>query len=211
MSDDAAATTSVEAGVARSAREVTRRWWMFLVTGALWIIYAFIVLSATADTVWTVTILFAVGFITGGILELMLASVAERWRWLHVVFGILSIVAGIVAVVWPGQTFLVMAAILGWYLMFDGLVTLGIAIITRDVNDVWWFGLVVGVAEVLVGFWAVGYTGRSVALLIIWVAAAALARGIGDIVAGFMLHGSDKELRGIVERPPPRHRARSRA
>lgn len=208
MSDDAAAT-AYETGVARSARSVTGRWWMFLVTGALWIMYAFVVLSASVDTVWAVTILFAVGFVVGGVFELLLATVADRWRWLHVAFGILSILAGIVAVVWPGQTFLVLAAILGWYLMFDGMVTLGIAIITRDVNEMWWLGLVIGIAEILVGFWAVGYTGRSVALLVIWVAAGALARGIGDIVAGFMLHGSDRELRSIIERPPPRHRARS--
>jgi uncharacterized membrane protein HdeD (DUF308 family) len=189
------------ASQARSARVVTRRWWLYLLTGVLWIVYAFIVLSASVDTVWAVTILFAVGFIAGGFVELAVASVAESWRWLHAVFGVLSVVAGIVALVWPGETFLILAAIVGWYLMFDGMVNLATAIITRDVNDAWWLGLVLGIAQILVGFWAVGYTGRSIALLIIWVAAAALARGISDIIAGLMLHGSDRELRNLIEPP----------
>jgi hypothetical protein len=48
---------------------------------------------------------------------------------------------------------------------------------------------------VLIGFWAVGYAGRSIALLVIWVGASALARGISDIFIGFGLHSAGKEVR----------------
>lgn len=53
-------------------------------------------------------------------------------------------------------------------------------------------GLVVGIAEVLIGFWAAEYPGRSIALLIVWVGASALARGIGEIFLAFRLHGLQK-------------------
>ena len=187
--------------MAEPAREVTKGWWLFLVTGVLWIVYAFVVLSFSVDTVWAVAVLFGIGFIMGGIFELMLASVAESWRWLHIVFGIVAIVAGIVALVWPGQTFLVLAAITGWYLMIDGVMGIVVAITTRELNDLWWLGLVLGTAEVLIGFWAVGYVGRSIALLVVWVAAGALARGISDLVAGFTLHGADSKMRKAMQRP----------
>ncbi len=54
--------------------------------------------------------------------------------------------------------------------------------------------LIMGIAEVLIGFWAIGYTGRSIALLIIWVGATALAKGFTQIVRGFALHGLKKDL-----------------
>ncbi|HEY3485861.1 MAG TPA: DUF308 domain-containing protein [Ilumatobacteraceae bacterium] len=175
--------------------DVARRWWLFVLAGILWIIFAFAVLSASINTVWAIAVLFGIGFIVGGVMELMMAAVTEGWKWLHVVMGVIAILAGILALVWPGQTFLILAAIIGWFLMFDGVFGIVVAVTTRDVNDLWWLGLVVGIAEVLIGFWAVGYVGRSIALLIVWVAAASLARGIHDLVIGFTLHGADKRMR----------------
>ena len=54
--------------------------------------------------------------------------------------------------------------------------------------------IIMGVLEVLIGFWAVGYPGRSIVLLVIWVGATALAKGFTHIVRGFALHGVKKEL-----------------
>ena len=176
-------------------QEVASRWWLYIIAGILWIIFAFAILSASINTVWAIAVLFGIGFIAGGVMELMLASLAESWKWLHIVFGIIAIVAGILALAWPGQTFLILAAIVGWYLMIDGIFGIVVAVTTRDINDLWWLGLIVGIAEVLIGFWAVGYIGRSTALLIVWVAAASLARGIHDLVIGFTLHGADKGMR----------------
>jgi uncharacterized membrane protein HdeD (DUF308 family) len=188
--------TADSSGAAASmGREVTRHWWLFILTGVLWLIYAFVVLSASVNTVWAVAVLFGIGFIVGGVVELSLASFAQSWKWLHVLFGAISIVAGVVALVWPGQTFLVLAAITGWFLLFDGMVNVVVSVVSRSVNELWWLGLILGIAEILIGFWAVGYIGRSIALLVVFVAAGALARGISSLVTGFTLHGADKELR----------------
>ena len=195
---DVVGASEVDDPAVSLGREVTKRWWLYIVTGLLWFIYAFIVLSASVSTVWAVTLLFSIGFITGGVVELVLAGLAESWKWLHVVFGIISIVAGIVALVWPDRTFIVLAAIAGWFLLFDGIVNVVVAVSTRTINDLWWLGLVLGIAEILIGFWAVGYIGRSIALLVVWVAAAALARGISSLVTGFTLHGADKKLREVL-------------
>ena len=50
-------------------------------------------------------------------------------------------------------------------------------------------------AQELIGFWAIGYAGRSIDLLVIWVGATALARGISSIFLGVSLHGMGKEMR----------------
>ena len=175
--------------------EVSKGWWLYLVAGVLWIIFGWVVLSFNFDTVWAVAVFFGFGFIIGGVMELFVAFQATGWRWLHIAFGVIAIIAGIVALVWPGQTFLVLAAIIGWYILFAGMMDIVTSIAVKEDNELWWLQLILGIVEVLIGFWAVGYTGRSVALLVIWVGASALARGISSIVLGFGLHSTGKELR----------------
>jgi uncharacterized membrane protein HdeD (DUF308 family) len=59
------------------------------------------------------------------------------------------------------------------------------AISARREIEVWWLQLVGGIIELSLGFWAAGYYGRSAILLVAWVAAFALIRGVRDIVLAF--------------------------
>ncbi len=173
----------------------TGTWWIYLITGIAWLLLAFVVLTVDAASVWTVAILAAVAFIIGGIFELVLAVMVRSWKWVHVTFGLISIGAGVVAVVWPKQTFVVLAAVLAWYLLLIGIFEIVVSFMTRDADELWWLRLVIGVIEVLIGFWAVAYIGRAVFLLVVWVAAAALARGLSDLFISFGLHGAHARLR----------------
>lgn len=180
-----------------AAELVTGAWWIYLIAGIAWLLLAFVVLTVEVATVWTVAILAAVAFVVGGIFELVLAAMVKKWKWVHVTFGVLSIGAGIVAVVWPRQTFLVLAAVLAWYLLLIGIFEIVVSFITRGEDELWWLRLVIGVIEVLIGFWAVAYIGRAVFLLVVWVAAAALARGLSDLFLAFGLHGAHGRVKGI--------------
>jgi uncharacterized membrane protein HdeD (DUF308 family) len=182
--------------------ETTRQWWVFLVSGVLWILFAWVVLSFDYDTIWAVAVFFGFGLIAGGAMSVMIGLSASTWRWVHVTFGVISIVAGVFALAWPGQTFLVLAAIIGWYVMFTGVIDLAMAFATREENDLWWLQLVLGIVQVLIGFWAIGYEGRSISLLVIWVGATALARGISGLFVGFGLHGAGRQLRRRMAGPP---------
>ena len=176
------------------AEVVTRGWWIFLVTGIVWLLFGFLVLTWEAASVWTVAILASIVFIVGGLMELATAAMVQSWRWLHVVFGVVSIGAGIMALAWPDQTFVVLASILAWYLLITGVFEIIAAFMSRSIDDMWWLRLVIGLAQVLIGFWAVGYAGRAVALLVVWVAAGAIARGLSSLFVAFGLHNAGKEL-----------------
>jgi uncharacterized membrane protein HdeD (DUF308 family) len=175
-------------------------WWVYLVTGALWIVFGFIVLSARSEitTVWAVAIYAGILFFLVGVGELVTAFAVTGWRWLHVLFGIVAIVAGIFAFAWPGQTFITLAIILAWYLLIDGIFQIVAAFYARHEHEWWWMFLIMGVLEVLIGFWAIGYPGRSIILLVIWVGATALAKGFTQIVRGLALHGVKKELQAAA-------------
>src|SRR5262245_4575371 len=177
----------------------SRAWWVYLITGALWIIFGFIVLSARSEitTVWAVAIYAGILFFLVGVGELTTAFMVSGWKWLHAVFGVIAIIAGIFAFAWPGQTFVTLAIILAWYLLIDGIFQIVAAFYARGEHEWWWAFLIMGVLEVLIGFWAIGYPGRSIVLLVIWVGATALAKGFTQIVRGFALHGLKQDLAAV--------------
>jgi uncharacterized membrane protein HdeD (DUF308 family) len=184
-------------------QEVTRGWGWFLAAGIAWIVFAFFVLSFNYRTVWAIAVFFGIGFIIGGIMELAVASVAPGWKWLYILIGIVSIVAGLIALIWPGETFLVLSAIVGWLLLFYGIIDIVFAFSTRHFEGLWWMQLISGTIMVLLGFWAIApddatvSTYRGAVLLAVWIGVAALFRGISDIVVGFRLRSVHRELEGL--------------
>ena len=176
-------------------------WWLYLVTGAIWFIIAWIVLRFDLTSVAAVSVLAGVVILAAGVAELFNAFAAPGWRWLHAVLGVVFIITGVIAFTRPGGTFAMLAAFIGWYLLFKGLLDIVLAFATKDVNDAWWLGLIIGIIEVGLGFWAAGSFGRSAGLLIVFVGAIALTRGITDIVLAFRLRRLSQEASG--SRPEP--------
>ena len=144
-------------------RTVTGSWGWFLAAGIAWVVFAFVVLSFNYATVWAVAILFGIGFILGGIMEFMVAAIAPGWKWPYILLGIVSILAGVIALIWPGETFLVLAAIVGWLLLFYGIIDIVFAFSTKDLDDLWWLQLISGIIMIGLGFWAISPDDRSVA------------------------------------------------
>jgi uncharacterized membrane protein HdeD (DUF308 family) len=65
---------------------------------------------------------------------------------------------------------------------------------SRRSGSSWWLQLVGGIIELVLGFWAAGFYGRSATLLIAWVAAFTIIRGIRDIVMAFRVNAIKYEL-----------------
>lgn len=173
-------------------------WWLYLITAAAWFIIAWTVLRFDLTSVVAVSILAGIVILTAGIAELFNAFTAPGWKWLHAVLGVIFIVTSAIAFFQPGGTFAMLAAFVGWYLLFKGMLDIVLAFATKADNDAWWLLLIVGIVEVILGFWAAGRFGRSVALLIVFIGAIALTRGITDIVFAFRLrqlqHGAADQV-----------------
>lgn len=177
--------STVETDVYDTSGEAMRYWWLFLVAGFAWVVIAFIVLAVDAGTPATIGILTGTVLLIAGVNELVQAGFVQGWRWLHVTVGVLFIAAGFLALMEPVQTFGMLALLIGWYLLFKGIVDITDSILDRDVAPLWGLMLGAGIAQVVIGVWAIGYPGRSAWLLVLWVGLAALARGITDIVVAF--------------------------
>ncbi len=161
-------------------------WWLLLITGIAWVLLAVILLRFDYTTVSAISILFGIVAIAAGVLEIgVLMLAAGWWKLLHGLLAVAFIAAGIVAFVHPGNTFAALAAVFSFFLVIAGTFDIVISISVRHEIDVWWVQLITGIIEVLLGFWAAGFYGRSAVLLVAWVAAIAIMRGIRDIVLAF--------------------------
>jgi uncharacterized membrane protein HdeD (DUF308 family) len=163
-------------------------WWIFLLTGIAWLIIAWVVLRFTPASVATVGVLLGVLFLVATINEFFIAAVLPGWRWLHVVMGIIFLFGAGWSFARPYDAFWTLASILGLLLIFRGTLDIITSVSTREVNPTWWLGLVVGILEIFLGFWAAQqYRPVQGALLLIWVGFFAIFRGISEIVVAFEL------------------------
>jgi uncharacterized membrane protein HdeD (DUF308 family) len=114
------------------------------------------------------------------------------WRIAHYLLAALFFVVGIVSFAHPGNTFVALAALVSFYLIFRGTFDLITAFsVSRDMPG-WWLLVITGIAELLIGFWAAGSWNLSVVVLVAWVGASALMRGITEIIGAFQLRDLDK-------------------
>ena len=107
--------------------------------------------------------------------------------------GVLFIVTGFAALAWPDRTFLVLANLVAWFLIFKGTLDIVIAFAMKG-EELWWVQLVVGVLSIVIAFWAAGYPGRSAVLLVLWVGISCLTRGVTELVLAFQLKGLKNRL-----------------
>jgi uncharacterized membrane protein HdeD (DUF308 family) len=161
-------------------------WWLLLLTGIAWLIIAWVALRFTPASVATVGVLLGVLFLYATVDEFLLASVRVGWRWLHVVMGILFAFGAGWAFARPYNAFWTLASILGLLLIFRGTLDIITSVDARAISSAWWLGMLAGILEILLGFWASQqYLPVRGALLLVWVGFFALFRGISEIVIAF--------------------------
>jgi uncharacterized membrane protein HdeD (DUF308 family) len=163
-------------------------WWVFLLTGILWILIGIFVLEADYASAKLIGYLLGFWLLFGGVTEFVEMGLVPGWRWLHGVLGVLFVVGGIAALMSPFQTFTILADLVAFFLVLKGTFDLVVSIMTREIVDLWWLTLIAGIIQIALGIWAAGYPGRSAALLILWVGIGAIVRGIVHIVMSFQVH-----------------------
>jgi uncharacterized membrane protein HdeD (DUF308 family) len=177
---------SVEGSVERAVGRALPPWWLFLLTGVGWTIVGLILLRFNYTSVHAISLLFGFVAIAAGVMECVMVFVVPGWwKLLNGILALAFLVAGVVAFVHPGNTFVALAAVFSFFLLFAGTFDIIMSIAARNEVSAWWLQLVGGIIEILLAFWAAGDYGRSTVLLIAWVCAFALIRGVRDIVYAF--------------------------
>jgi uncharacterized membrane protein HdeD (DUF308 family) len=173
-----------EAGIALS-----KLWWLWLVAGIAWIAIALIILQFDQASVTTVGVLIGIMFLLSAFQQAAFGAFVQGWLQLVMwLFSLLFLIAGVIALISPENTFAAIADILGFLFLLVGTFWIIQAFGERDVNQLWWFGLISGVAMIVLAFWTGGqfFIERAYVLLVfagIW----ALFSGVNDIFRAFQL------------------------
>jgi uncharacterized membrane protein HdeD (DUF308 family) len=175
-------------------QQLARLWWIYLVAAAGWFLLAVIVFRFDWSSVSSIAVLFGLVMLGAAAMEAIRVFTAEGWwRVAHGLLALAFVVIGIVAFVHPGDTFAALAAVMSFYFVIKGGFDIAFGLAGRGQLDAWWLPFSIGIAEVLLGFWAAGYFGRSTVLLVVWVGATALTRGLHDIFTAFAVRASQHE------------------
>jgi uncharacterized membrane protein HdeD (DUF308 family) len=177
------------------AVEATRYWWMWLVTGIAWVLASLVILQFDQASVKTVGVIIGCMFVFAGVQQFVLASMTDHLRWLWIAFGVLFVIAGVVAFARPESTFNGFADILGFLFLLVGVWWTIEAFVSRSDNPLWWLTLIAGVLMIILAFWTSGqfFIEKAYTLLVfagIW----ALMHGVGDIVRAFTVRSLHKAL-----------------
>jgi uncharacterized membrane protein HdeD (DUF308 family) len=175
--------------------DAARHWWMFLLTGIAWLVFALLLFQWDYTTVYAVSFLFGVAALFAGVNEFGQTAVSTSgWKIVHVIVGILFIAAGIWAIVHPHTAFATLAALIAFFFLVKGVFDLTVAFVTREIFDLWWLQLIIGILEIVLAFWVAGAFQRSVVLLVVYVGIVALSRGITELFLAFKLKDLNKRI-----------------
>jgi len=122
----------------------------------------------------------------------LLRELSKHW-WLLLLRGIAAIAFGVLAFIWPGLTLLTLVILYGVFAIIDGVLALA-AVFGRTGPDVpkWWLVLT-GILGIGAGLIALFWPGITALVLIIFIGAWAIVRGIMEIIAAIQLR---KEIEG---------------
>lgn len=122
----------------------------------------------------------------------MLPLLIRNW-WGFALRGLIAILFGIVALVWPGITLTVLIYLFGAYVLVDGIFAIIAGVASRETNERWWALLLEGLAGIIFGLLTFFWPGVTALVLLYFIAAWAILTGIFEIITAIRLR---REIRG---------------
>ncbi len=164
------------------AQVVRRNWWILALRGVFAIILGLIALFFPGIALRAFIIVFGVYAIIDGIAAVVIAiqerGSLSRWGW--VLFeGIIGILAGIVAFVYPGLTALVLLYIIAFWAIVTGIMEIVAAFAIRGFAAREWALGIAGILSILFGILLIIRPGAGI-LAILWLV------GIYSIIFGIL-------------------------
>jgi uncharacterized membrane protein HdeD (DUF308 family) len=184
-----------------AARSLAENWWAVALRGVVSILFGVLTLALPALTLAALVLMFGAYALVDGIFNLIAAirggADAARPRWLMVVEGLVSIGAGIVTLVMPGLTALVLAYVIAAWALMTGALEIAAAFRLRKHVRGEWALAVSGVLSMLFGVLMAAAPAAGALALVLWIGAYAVVFGALLLVLAFRL----RRLRGEAREP----------
>lgn len=115
----------------------------------------------------------------------MLDALARNW-WLILLRGILAILFGVLAFIWPGITLITLIFLYGAFAFADGILAIAAAIRGGSPVPRWWLALV-GVFGIAAGVLTAVWPQITALVLLLFIAGWAIATGVLQIIGAIKL------------------------
>jgi uncharacterized membrane protein HdeD (DUF308 family) len=165
-------------------------WWVLVLRGVVALIFGLLALAWPGITLLFLVGLFAAyALLSGGfaLVGAIRTRQSDRHWWVVLLLGIVSLAAGVLAVILPALTALALVLLMGANAVVNGVLEIILAVrLRRQMRGEWLLGLA-GVVSIVFGVLVLLFPGPG-ALALVWLIAVwALVIGILLIAAGFSL------------------------
>jgi uncharacterized membrane protein HdeD (DUF308 family) len=172
---------------------VARGWWALCLVGIVSTIAGGLILvidwSIDDLALFLGTLLVVRGLLT--MLSPPLDGSARAWS---VAMGVVEVGFGIALFAWPEPSLLVVAAFIGWWVLFAGAMTITGSISARNVLSYWGLWLALGIGEVVLSFWLLEQPGLTLVSTVLAIGFWSFFSGIVTIVASIELKNLPRHL-----------------
>lgn len=116
-----------------------------------------------------------------------LANYLYENRWLVGLRGVVAVLFGISAFIWPGLTALALIFLFGAYSILDGILTISASLRNRTANDRWGWMLLEGVVDIIAGVIVFVFPAITAVVAVFVIAIWAIIRGLLELVMAIRL------------------------
>ena len=124
--------------------------------------------------------------IKGASRMLVLAQMARSW-WAFVLRGVIAVLFGVLAFVYPGVTLEALVLLFAFWALFDGVLALIGSVGAAEAHEPWWPLVLIGLLGVAAGLLTLRWPGITALALLFVVAYWSIFRGVLEIVAAVRL------------------------
>ncbi|GAA2007779.1 HdeD family acid-resistance protein [Nakamurella flavida] len=164
-------------------------WWLLLARGVGAVVFGVLAIGWPGITVLAIVFVFAIYAFLDGIASIVMAlsekKAGHKWGW-SVFTGVVSILAGVVAIAWPVITAVALLYVIAFWALLAGFTSIAGALALRKAGfKQWVWTMVFGVCAVIFGISLLVNPGRGI-LSVLWVVGVfAVVGGISLAVASF--------------------------
>lgn len=176
---------------------LSRYWWVMALRGVAALVFGVLAFVWPALTLTALVLLFGAYALVDGVFSIVAGVMArrraQRW-WLMLVSGVAGTVLGVLTLLWPGTTALVLVYWIAAWSLVTGVLQLAAAIRLRKEIEGEWLLALAGIVAVVFGVVLVVAPGAG-ALALVWIIATyAVLVGILLLVLAFRLRGLRSQL-----------------
>ncbi|WP_221338155.1 HdeD family acid-resistance protein [Kutzneria kofuensis] len=168
---------------------MARNWWLVALRGALAVIFGILTLAWPGVTLVALILLWGIYALVDGISSIALGAAVRGHRWANVLIGVVGVLAGLVAIMLPGETAVVLLVIIAIWAIVAGVIQVAAALALRRTLKHAWFLVVTGALTLVLGIVLLLNPGAGALALVTTIAVFALIWGISLILLALRLRG----------------------